>query len=155
MTRTHKVLAANEGLLRHSVPGETLRYKVTGDDTNGAMDMFVLSIQPKSGPPLHIHHHQHETISFLKGSYKVQLDGEEFRCEAGGFVHIPMGARHAFLNISDEPGECIITFTPGGSDKFFEEFATVVRSGHPDPAALAPIFAKHGWELVGGPLLPD
>src|SRR5689334_10887813 len=64
-TRRHKVLAAGDGLLRQSVPGETLLYKVTGDDTDGALDIFLLSIQPKSGPPLHIHHQQHETIYFM------------------------------------------------------------------------------------------
>ena len=68
------------------LPGETLIYKVTGDDTNGTLDVLVLNMQPKSGPPLHIHHHQHETIYFLKGSHKVQLGDEVFRCEAGGFV---------------------------------------------------------------------
>src|SRR5262245_45859558 len=72
-TRPYKALAVGEGLLRHSVPGETLLYKVTGDDTDGALDVFVLSISPKSGPPLHIHHQQHETIHFTKGRYKVQI----------------------------------------------------------------------------------
>ena len=109
MMEPYKVLAASDGLLRHSVPGETLTYKVTGDDTNEALDVFVLNIQPNSGPPLHIHHQQHETIYFLKSSYKVQLGDELFRCEAGGFVHIPMGARHAFLNVGDQPGECLVT----------------------------------------------
>ena len=156
MTRTYKALAQTEGLLRQSVPGEQMIYKITGADTGGALDYFVLTIQPRSGPPLHVHHRQHETIHFLKGRYKVQIEDDVFHCETGGFVHIPMGARHAFLNVADHPGECIITFTPGGTDAFFEEFAPVVRGGgHPDPARLAPIFAKHGWELVGPPLLPD
>jgi quercetin dioxygenase-like cupin family protein len=154
-TRPHRALAAGEGLLRQSVPGETLLYKVTGDDTDGALDIFVLSIQPRSGPPLHIHHRQHETIYFTNGLYKVKVDDQVFRCEAGGFVHIPMGARHAFMNVSDQPGECIVTFSPGATDRFFEEFAPVVRGGHPDPAKIAPIFAKHGWELVGPPLSAD
>ena len=154
-TRAHKVLAAGEGLLRRSVPGETLLYKVTGDDTDGALDVFLLDIQPKSGPPLHIHHQQHETLYFTRGRYKVQIDDDVFTCEAGGFVHIPKGARHAFLNVSDQPGECILTFSPGGTDKFFEEFAPVVCGGHPDPATIAPIFARHGWELVGPPLSAD
>ena len=155
-TRPYKVLAADDGLLRHSVPGETLLYKVTGDDTSGALDIFVLHIQPNSGPPQHVHHQQHETIYFLKGSYKVKLGDDVFGCGAGGFVHIPMGVRHAFLNIGLEPGECMITFSPGGTNRFFEEFAPVVRGGgHPDPGALAPIFARHGWELVGPPLSPD
>jgi quercetin dioxygenase-like cupin family protein len=155
-TRSPKVLAAHDGLLRHSVPGETLLYKVTGTDTDGALDVFTLAIQPNSGPPLHVHHHQHETIYFQKGTYKVQLGDDVFRCEAGGFVYIPIGMRHAFLNVSDQPGECLMTFTPGGTDKFFEEFAPVVRAQNPpDPAKIAPIFAKYGWELLGPPLSAD
>ena len=155
-TQPHKVLAARDGLLRQSVPGETMLYKVNGTETQGALDVFVLAVQPNSGPPLHIHHHQHETIYFLKGSYKVQLGDEVFRCEPGGFVYIPIGVRHAFLNVDAQPGECMITFSPGGTDKFFEEFAPVVRAEHPpDPAKIAPIFAKYGWELVGPPLSAD
>ena len=155
-TQPHKVLAAPDGLLRHSVPGETMLYKVNGTETQGALDVFVLAIQPNSGPPLHIHHRQHETIYFLKGSYKVQLGDDVFRCEPGGFVYIPIGVRHAFLNVSAQPGECMVTFSPGGTDKFFEEFAPVVRAQHsPDPTKIAPIFAKYGWELVGPPLSAD
>ena len=60
------------------------------------------------------------------------------------------------MNVGDQPGECLVTFAPGGTDKFFEEFAPVVRgSDHPDPAKIAPIFAKYGWELVGPPLSAD
>jgi quercetin dioxygenase-like cupin family protein len=155
-TQSPKVLAATDGLLRHSVPGETLLYKVNGADPNGALDVFVMAIHPRSGPPLHVHHHQHETIHFLSGRYKVQLGDDVFRCEQGAFLYIPMGVRHAILKVSDHPGECVDTFTTAGTDKFFEEFAPVVRAQHPpDPAKIAPIFAKHGWELVGPPMSAD
>jgi len=30
-----------------------------------------------------------------------------------------------------------------------------VRGGQPDPAKIGPVFAKHGWELVGPPLSAD
>lgn len=149
-----KVLGANEGLIRTSVPGETLTYKLTDQDTNGAYDYVVLDVQPKSGPPMHIHHKQQESIHFLKGRYKVQIEDEVFYVEEGGFVHIPIGVNHAFINVTDELGEAIFIFSPGGSDKFFEEFSPVIRGfdGPPDPAVLGPIFAKHDWELTGSPL---
>jgi quercetin dioxygenase-like cupin family protein len=154
---SYKALAVDEGLVRHSVPGETLTFKVTGDDTGGALDYLVLAIQAKSGPPLHIHHKQHETIHFLKGRYKVQVEEEVFVCEEGGFVWFPIGVRHAFLNLTDEPGRCVLTFAPGYTDRFFEEFGPAMRSfhGEPDPAVLAPIFQRHDWELAGPPLSPD
>ena len=62
-----------------------------------------------------------------------------FRCEQGGFVYVPIGVRHAFLNVGDQPGECMVTFSPGGTDTFFEEFAPAVRAENPpDPADDCP-----------------
>jgi len=152
-----KVLADGEGMTRTSVPGETLTYKLTAGDTNGAYDYLLLDVQANSGTPMHIHHKQHESLHFLKGRYKVQLEDEVFYIEEGGFVYIPMGVNHAFMNISDEPGEAIVIFSPGGSAKFFEEFSPAIRSfdGPPDPAVLDPIFAKYDWELTGPPLSAD
>ena len=153
MATASKVLTSHEGLVRHSVPGETLLYKMSGQDSNGALDYFMLDVQPKSGPPLHIHLRQQETIHFIEGRYKVQLGQDVFTCERGGFVCIPPGTPHAFLNIGETMGQCIITFTPGGTERFFEEFSPVIRrEGPPDHAAIASIFRRHDWEIVGPPL---
>ena len=156
MATPYKVLSSPEGLVRHSVPGETLLFKMSGHDPGGAMDYIVLDVQPKNGPPLHVHLKQQETIHFVEGRYKVQLGQEAFTCERGGFVCIPAGTPHAFMNIGETPGQCIITFTPGGSEKFFEEFSPVVRrEGAPDHAEIASIFQRHDWELVGPPLVAE
>lgn len=157
MTVGYKVHADGEGLLRLSVPGETLLYKVAGEDNDGAFDYFVLEIQPRTGPPLHRHVRQHETVHFLQGRYKVQVEDDVFICEEGGFVWFPIGTRHSFVNISDAPGRCVLTFTPGSTERFFEEFGPAVRGaeGEPDLAVIAEIFARHGWELCGPPLSPD
>lgn len=148
------ILGPKEGLLLQSVPGEDLLFKLTGEDTGGALDYFLLDILPDSGPPLHVHHKQQETLHFLSGRFRVHIDGEDTICETGAFVHFPIGCVHAFQNISDEPAKVILTFTPGHTDLFFEEFSPIIRGfdGPPDPAVLAPIFAKHGWELKGPPL---
>lgn len=154
---TFKILRPDEGLVRESVPGETLRYKVTGDDTDGRFDYLVLEIQPGSGPPLHIHDVQHETVHFVTGRFKVQAGDEVQTVEAGSFLWVAPGVPHAFLNISDAPGLCVLTYSPGHSDRFFAEFGPVVRSfdGPPDPAVIAPIFERHEWQVVGPPLSPD
>ena len=148
------ILTQDDGLLLHSVPGEDLLFKVTGEDTDGALDYFVLDILPRSGPPLHLHHKQHETLHFLSGKFLVHIDGEETECDTGAFVHFPIGCTHAFMNISDAPAKVILTFTPGHTDLFFEEFSPIIRGfdGPPDPAIIAPLFAKHNWELKGPPL---
>ena len=153
MATAYKVLTDNEGLVRHSVPGETLLYKMSGNDSGAALDYFILDVQPRSGPPLHIHLRQQETIHFVESRYKVQIGQDVFTCECGGFVCIPAGTPHAFMNLGDTLGRCIITFTPGGSERFFEEFSPVVRrEGPPDHATIASVFRRHDWEIVGPPL---
>ena len=156
MATQYKVLSSQEGLVRHSVPGETLLFKMSGNDPGGAMDYIVLDVKPLSGPPLHVHLKQQETIHFVEGRYKVQLGQETFTCERGGFVCIPARTPHAFMNIGETLGQCIITFTPGGSERFFEEFSPVVRrESAPDHAEIASIFRRHEWEVVGPPLVAE
>ena len=153
-TTTAKALARGEGLKLMSGPGRDLIFKVAGDDTAGAFDFFTVGVAPMSGPPLHVHHIQEEAIFILKGSYKVRVGDEIFRCEEGGFVYMPKGLPHAFFNLTAEAGEIIVVYTPGGGHKFYEEFGPVARSGA-DRASIAQVFAKHGMTLLGPPLTAD
>ena len=58
----YKVLGPGEGLRLFSGPGRDLVFKVTGQDTEGAFDYFIVEVSPRGGPPLHVHHKQEETI---------------------------------------------------------------------------------------------
>jgi quercetin dioxygenase-like cupin family protein len=154
-TNNYIVLAEREGLRLQSGPGRDLVFKVTGEDTNGAFDYFTVEVAPHGGPPLHIHHHQEETIHVLKGRYKVRIGEQDFYCEPGGFAYLPSKVPHAFLNLTDEPGEIIVVYTPGGGHKFYEEFGPISRSGPPDPKVIGPLFEKYGMSLLGKPLSAD
>src|SRR5438876_10548304 len=149
-----KVLDPGDGLRLRSGPGRDLIFKVTGDDTRGAFDYFIVEIAPKGGPPLHVHHTQEETIHILKGRFKVRIGEEIFRLDEGGFAYLPSKVPHAFLNLTDEQGEVIVVYTPGGGHKFYEELGPASRGGA-DRATIAGIFTKHGMTLLGGPLSPD
>lgn len=146
------VLADGEGLRLQSGPGRDLIFKVTGEDTGGAFDYFIVQVAPHGGPPLHVHHLQEETIHVLKGRYKIRIGDEIFTCDPGGFAYLPSKVPHAFLNLTDEPGEIIVVYTPGGGHKFYEEFGPISRSGPPDPKVLGPLFEKYGMSLLGAPL---
>src|SRR5262245_11439126 len=107
-TGRYTVLAAEEGLRLKSGPGRDLVFKVTGEQTGGAFDYFTVDVTPKGGPPLHVHHKQEETIHVLKGRFKVRIGEETFYCDPGGFAYLPSNVPHAFLNITDEPGQIIV-----------------------------------------------
>ena len=149
-----KVLAAGEGLRLRSGPGRDLIFKVTGEDTGGAFDYFIVEVAPRGGPPLHVHHTQEETIHVLKGRFKIRIGDEIFTCEEGGFAYLPANVPHAFLNLTDEPGEVIVVYVPGGGHRFYEELGPLARSGSPDPKAVAQLFEKYDMTLLGPPLSP-
>lgn len=147
-----KFLAADEGLRLQSGPGRDLVFKVTGEDTGGAFDYFVVEVAPHGGPPLHVHHRQEETLHVLSGRFKVRAGDEEHILERRGFAFMPSGLPHAFLNLTDEPAEVIVVYTPGGGHSFYEELGPMTRNGAPDPAEVAACFARHDMTLLGPPL---
>jgi mannose-6-phosphate isomerase-like protein (cupin superfamily) len=154
-TSQPKVLAPGEGLRLQSGPGRDLIFKVTGDDTGGAFDYFIVEVAPHGGPPLHVHHNQEETIHVLKGRYKIRIGDDIFYLQEGGFAYLPSKVPHAFLNLTDEPGEIVVVYTPGGGHKFYEELGPISRGAHPDREVIGALFAKYDMALLGPPLSPD
>src|SRR5690348_3648513 len=150
-----KVLDTRDGLRLQSGTGRDLIFKVTGEDTGGAFDYFIVEVAPKGGPPLHVHHKQEETIHALKGRYKIQIGDETFHIEEGGFAFLPSGVPHAFLNLTDEPGEVVVVYTPGGGHKFYEELGPLSRSGTATKQEIAAVFERHHMSVLGPPLSPD
>ena len=43
---------------------------------------------------------------------------------------MPSGVPHAFLNLTDDPGQIVVVYTPGGGHKFYEEVHSR-EMGHP------------------------
>jgi len=149
---TPRVVASDDGLRLQSGPGRDLVFKVTGEDTNGALDYFIVEVGPNGGPPLHVHHQQEETIHVVSGRFKVRIGDELHTLEPGGFAYLPAGVPHAFLNLTDRPAELIVVYTPGGCQRFYEELGPATRSATPDLAEVAAIFERHGMSLLGPPL---
>jgi quercetin dioxygenase-like cupin family protein len=150
-----KALSEGEGLRLQSGPGRDLVFKLTGNDTRGAMDYFICEVAPHGGPPLHVHHNQDETLHVMNGRFKVRIGDQEHTLDPGGFAYLPAGLPHAFLNLTDQPAELIIVFAPGGGHTFFEELAPATRTTEPDREQIAAIFERHGMTLLGPPLSAD
>jgi quercetin dioxygenase-like cupin family protein len=150
-----RVLTPKEGLKLQSGPGRDLIFKVTGEDTGGAFDYFIVEVAPHGGPPLHVHHKQEETIHVLKGRFKVRIGDEVYHLNEGDFAYLPSKVPHAFLNLTDEVGEIIVVYTPGGGHKFYEELGPLTHNGKPDHAVVAQLFEKYEMTLLGPPLSLD
>jgi quercetin dioxygenase-like cupin family protein len=72
-----KFLAPDDGLRLQSGPGRDLIFKVTGEETGGAFDYFIVEVARHSGPPLHVHRSQGESIHVVEGRFKVRVGDEE------------------------------------------------------------------------------
>ena len=155
MSSQPKFLQADEGLRLQSGPGRDLIFKVTGEDTGGLFDYFVVQVAPHGGPPLHVHHLQEETIHVMKGRFKVRCGDQTFVLEEGGFAYLPAKMPHAFLNLTGDPAEILVVYVPGGGHRFYEELGPVSRAANPDHKAIAEVFARHDMTLLGGPLTVD
>lgn len=62
------------------------------------------SLPPRSeGPPLHIHHREHESGIVRSGTLTAVVDGRRIQVEAGQPVDLPTGSVHRWWNEGDEP----------------------------------------------------
>jgi mannose-6-phosphate isomerase-like protein (cupin superfamily) len=146
------VLQNGEGRPVH-VLGNELTIKISSSDTGGAYTVFEGVVPPLTGPPLHRHTDQDESWYIIEGEYRFVVDGREVYARPGDTVFAPRGTAHTFQNIGSKPGRTLTTVVPGGIEVFFEELeAAVPRGAAPNPAKMAPVFAKHGQELLGPPL---
>jgi quercetin dioxygenase-like cupin family protein len=112
-------------------PGDVYRFLVTGAETAGAYFAMEAIVAPGGGPPTHIHRREDETFYVVEGQCSILLGEEWITAGVGDFVNVPRGTVHRFENQSSEAMRMILTFTPAGIEKFFEE--TLERTLDPTP----------------------
>lgn len=115
-------------------PGDVYTFLVTGTESGGAYFAMEAVVPPGGGPPPHVHRNEDETFYVVEGECSIRLDDEIVTAGAGDFVNIPRGRVHCFRNEGTAPMRMILTFTPSGIEKFFEE--TLERAL--DPTAPPP-----------------
>jgi mannose-6-phosphate isomerase-like protein (cupin superfamily) len=102
-------------------PGDLYTFLVTGEESGGAYFAMEALVPPGGGPPPHIHTREDETFFVLEGTPTFRLGDERILAGPGDFVNVPRGTLHCFRNFSDAPVRMILTFTPAGIERFFEE----------------------------------
>lgn len=102
-------------------PGDRVTFLLTGKETNGAFFMAEVIVPPGGGNPPHLHHHEDETFHLLQGSLTVHVDGKTLTASPGDVVHLPRKVVHCFQNTGKEDAKFVMTATPAGMEKFFEE----------------------------------
>jgi quercetin dioxygenase-like cupin family protein len=150
---------ASETVVRPAGTGDAIwmlggRYeiKVAGDETNDAMTVVEMWMPAGFGPPPHTHPGT-ESVYVLQGRLRYHIGEETVEGGPGSFFHIPAGTLEFF-----EPTEelrVLVTYTPGGIDKFFIEAGEPATSpglppapdGPPDIERLIAIAARYGMDM--------
>lgn len=136
----------------------TMTIKATAAATGGDLALVESLVPAGFGPPLHVHHDDHEAFYVLAGELDIVCGGERYRAGAGAFVFLPRGIAHAFRAVGDDTTRMLTIGVPGGVEGFFRdagrpaEHAGLPPRTTPDIAALKQAALRHNNEIVGPPL---
>src|SRR5262245_24729877 len=100
-----------------------------------------------AGPPLHVHADCAESFVVLAGRYRMHIDGRDFDCPVGSFVHVPRGLPHTFQS-AELGSRKLNLYMPAGMVGYFDELATGIEAGV-DPAGLDEIASRYAMEVIG------
>lgn len=134
--------------------GLTVRFLLTGGESNGSIAAFELVVKAaqRLPAPAHSHDHYEETIYGLEGNLTWTVDGKELDVGAGQALCIPRGAVHRFDNNGSTEAKVLCVITPAaiGPDYFREAFALLAAAagGPPDRAKMFEIMRRHGLTPV-------
>ncbi len=132
--------------------GDMFTFLVTGEESGRSYFTMEISVVPGNGPGPHIHHLEDEQFYILEGNLTYWVGDQTFQVSAGDFIHIPRGTVHAFKN-GISPAKLLVTFSPAGIEKFFQEVGEPVidRTAQPprlteEVKARAKVAEANGWK---------
>jgi quercetin dioxygenase-like cupin family protein len=129
----------NKGVI---LRGHPMVFLVTGKDTRHT-SMFDWTIPAGFATGLHVHRVQEETFYVLQGDCEWWVAGERIRATPGTYLFIPPGVQHNITNISQQPARVLMTVSPPGHERYFEELAALTgQGGAPDPTAIGDLRAR-------------
>ena len=130
--------------------GLSVRFLLTGDNSNGSIAAFELNVAAaqRLPAPAHSHDHYEETIYGVEGALTWTVDGKAIEVGPGEALCIPRGAVHRFDNNGSRPAKALCVITPAaiGPAYFREAFALLnaAAGGPPDRPKMIEIMRRHG-----------
>ncbi len=103
------------------------RVLISGETTDHAYSLMELVIAPRPadvgfGP--HVHDDIDEVFVVRSGTLEFLLEADVTSLRAGDVVRVPPGTRHGYRNVSADPVELLVWFTPGGLEHLFVKYRT-------------------------------
>ena len=130
--------------MRYSYPhtidnggGEQITFLRIVPDTQGDWLEVENLVQPNSGPPMHVHFKQAESLTVVKGKIGIQrLGGEQQFFGEGETVTFEAGDPHRFWNAGNDPLICKGWIKPAHNIEYFltEIYKSTKANGGKQPS---------------------
>src|SRR3569832_1909714 len=131
----------NKGVM---LRGHPMVFLVTGQHTKHT-SMFDWTIPAGFATGLHVHRVQEETFYVLEGECEWWVGDRRMRATPCTFLFLPPGVPHNIANISDKPARVLMTVSPPGHERYFEELARLAaHAAPPDASAIGGVGAGGG-----------
>jgi quercetin dioxygenase-like cupin family protein len=155
---------AAETVIRHGGEGTALwmlnglyEVKVSVEESDGDMTVMEMTIPRGWGPPPHAHPGA-ETVYVLDGTVRYHIGEDAVEGRPGSLFSIPEGVWERFEPTSGT-ARLLVTYTPGGADRFFAEVGQPAQRRELPPLSETPpdidrmieIAKDHGIEMTPMP----
>ncbi|MBN9005894.1 MAG: cupin domain-containing protein [Rhizobiales bacterium] len=127
--------------------GHPMVFLVTGEDTKHT-SMFDWTIPPGFATGRHVHRVQEETFYVLEGECEWHVGNKTIRATPGTYLFLPPGVPHNITNVSEKPARVLMTVSPPGHERYFEELAELAARGAPDANSLADLRQRYDTDQI-------
>ncbi len=147
--------------LRNDVTGETLVFRTTAAETDGASVVVEAFVEPDGAvAAAHVHPAQEERFEILAGEVEFKLGKNTIVAKPGDRILVPAGTPHTFRNVGAETAHFVCEVSPAlGFEQLLETMFSLAadgkvnRKGMPNPLRLA-VIARHHFGDVRLPFPP-
>jgi len=131
-----------------SLRGTRVEFKVESDSAKGA-SLSEWNALPGFDTGLHVHERLEETWFVLSGELDFRVGDQTFTAGPGATVFVPPHVPHAFANRSETDATFLLTLSPPGHDRYFDELADILAvDGPPDPNTIAELRKRYDTRQI-------
>ena len=137
-----------------TVGGDQLTFRVTSEQSAGALTAVEVRMRAGGGPPVLHRHDPFEVYRVEHGelTFYVEDDGGTVRRTVGGpgtVASIPGGREHTIRNESRDEARAFVVFSPGAEmERFVREAGALAERGSPALQEVLAVASSHGIEMT-------
>ncbi len=145
--------------------GSLFERLVSGQETEGKLDVALVTQPPGIAPPLHVHTHEAEAFYLLEGTIVYQAGEDLHQLVAGSFIYLPQGVPHAFRITGTTPARFLSFDAPAGLMDLYAEVGMPAserrlpgadgRSIEEEIPRWNEIGPRYGIQVIGPPIPAD